>query len=129
MRMRASSPRLVSWVAVVREAAGPVARAGGRSARGRRRGRVAEPRGVAADLVERGELDLAVERRVLQPLGLDRPGRLLEPDDEHLAAAPGLVGEVARRDVRAGATSRRKSKTEASIVGSRRLARATACSM
>ena len=43
------------------------------------RQRDAEPAGLAADLVERQEPDIAIEQRILEALGHDRAGQLLEP--------------------------------------------------
>ena len=46
-----------------------------------------EPTGIAADLVERDQSEVAVERRVLDALGHHRPGRLLEARDELVVAS------------------------------------------
>src|SRR5581483_12028705 len=48
-----------------------------------------ETAGVAADLVQRGEPQVPVERRVLDSLRDDGPGRLLEPRDERVVARLG----------------------------------------
>ena len=102
MRARTSGERFVSCVYVVSRCSG------NRSARSRSRAwnsstPSAEAAGVAADLVQRGEAEVAVERRVLDALRHHRPGRLLEADDELLvAAAPAGRG--------CGAAPRRRSR-------------------
>ena len=80
IRARTSPERLVSWVIVDSSVSGY------RSARSALRGveRVdvdAEATRVAADVVERQQAAVAVEGGVLDPLGHDRRGRLLEADE------------------------------------------------
>ena len=100
--MRASSPRFVSWVAVVESPAGH------RESRCAFRawnveGGLPNRDGVAADLVHGHERDVAIERRVFQALRLHRAGRLLEADREPLPelARPGFepLGELQQQDV------------------------------
>ncbi len=88
MRARTSSLRLVSWVDSVGHRVRPVPLPGGHRVvelGDRRR----EDRWVAADLVERGEPGVPVERAVLDPLGHHHPGGLLEPQRGRL----GRVGQ------------------------------------
>jgi hypothetical protein len=51
--------------------------------------REAEPRGIAADVVQRQQPRVAVEGGVLDALGHDRRRRLLEAGDERVPAALG----------------------------------------
>ena len=55
-----------------------------------------EARRVAADLVQRREAEVAVERRVLDPLRHHRAGRLLEAHDELLVAGRPRAGGCRR---------------------------------
>ena len=56
----------------------------------------AEPAGLAADLVQRGQPGPAVERGVLHALGHHRAAGLLEPD--HELVAYGTRGRLAQRE-------------------------------
>ena len=118
-RARTSALRLVSCVdsvSIVRGHA-PAARRGGVV---EVRHRSAEHAGVATDLVERDQPVVAVERGVLDALGHDGGGELLEPLGElELAAGFGMLadGEVAE-EARAApgrdrAAARRRSRTAA----------------
>ena len=85
MRERTSGERFVSWVYVVSMCSGK------RAARCCVRGvelvdAQPEPPGIAADLVQRGEPEVAVERGVLDALRHHRAGRLLEAHDELLVS-------------------------------------------
>ena len=62
--------------------------------------RHADARGIAAHLAQRRQREVAVERRVLHPLGGDRAGQLLEAPDEVAA----LVA-AGRRDSPSGCSS------------------------
>ena len=92
-RARASSPRLVSWVAVASIACGQCCSAlligTMECAHG-----AAEALGIPADFVHRDETVIAVERRVFDALGDHRPAVLLQP---HRAAQQRLAREAAAR--------------------------------
>ncbi len=101
-RARTSSLRLVSCVEVASIGVRPVLLRGSQFAAWNSSTARARTGRVAADLVERDEAVVVVERRVLDPLGHHRAGELLEPH----APAPTSSSPVTR----SGSRSRRKSK-------------------
>ena len=115
-----SSPRLVSWVAVAESPCGQCGQAARfqawkRSRVHRRRGR------AAADLVQRREREVAVEDRVLEPLGHHRAGELLEPQHE-LAPLGALGSRQMPSGSRSSSRSAMKSKIDSLVDRLRRLA-------
>ena len=85
---------------------------------------------VAADLVERDEPVVEVEGGVLHPLGHDRAGQLLELHDEPAALVTLLLAQASSsRSSSQQQDVARKSKTDGSEAGLRRLASATARSI
>ena len=142
MRARTSSPSFVSCVDGREHLERPVVRAVHGCASWNSCDRPAEARRIAADLVERQQHVVAVERRVLEALGLHRPGVLLE-----LHREPQPLARFRRRrpaGSRRGARPAGDRRTSAgiarqhhlaeeieerrSIAGLRRRARAIACS-
>ena len=105
MRERTSGERFVSCVYVASSCSGNRA---ARAAFAAWNSAMLSPKraGSAADLVERGEPEVAVERRVLDALRHHGPGRLLEADDEVLVPrllqeedAPQLLADVRPADL------------------------------
>ena len=101
MRARASSPRLVSWVAVAVSPPALFRRAAAAGRWNSSSGSAARRR-IAADLVEREQPVVAVEGGVLHRLGHQRAGELLQLEREiaHARrAVAGFAGEIERDGV------------------------------
>ena len=108
MRVRASSPRLVSWVAVAVRPCG--LSAGAPAMRCVKLGdRQSRQRGIAADFVERQQRVVAIERGVLQRLRHHRSGELLH-----------LQRELAHPRTRCRAGRRRSDRASTRRAGNRK---------
>ena len=125
--MRASSPRLVSCVAVAVRPCGALRGALAPCA-GETRRPTAPAATVAADLVQRQQRVIAIERGVLQRLRRHRSGELLHLQRELAHPRPAVGPAVADRG-RASIASRRKSKMSRSVPAQRRRAAAIVRSM
>ena len=128
-RARASSPRLVSCVAVaVRPCGHSPARARIMRVKGRRADSAGRG-GIAADLVEREQAVVAIERGVLQRLRHHRPGELLHLEGEAAHARARCAGRGPARSGRASARRAGNRRCRRRRRTSRARAFSIACSM